>query len=226
MSALDATGPAEPQSQPRSIWRATLPMRWAVGLGALSGLVAAGAGSRIVMRLIALADPSSDGTFTDAEAIVGDFTAGGTFSLLALGTIAGVMAGPLYLGVRRWLPVPPAWNGTAYGVFTLLTVGNLLFDPNNADFQIFEPVLLVIALFSVLFFVNGLILAGLMDRLYPEPAYAHRARVSRAATSVLAIVCVIGAIGFAGGTLGMIDDEGTCLRAAGQGNGCAVYADP
>ena len=201
-------------------------MRWAVGLGALSGLVSAGVGSRIVMRLIALADPSSDGTFTDAEAIVGDFTLGGTFGLLALGAVAGIMGGLLYLGLRRWLPAPPAWNGAAYGVFTLLTVGNVLFDPGNADFQIFEPALLVIALFSLLFFVNGLLLAGLMDRLYPEPVYAHRPRVSRAVTSVLAIVCVIGAIGFVGGTLGMIEDEGTCLRAAGQGNGCAVFANP
>src|SRR5687768_9544666 len=112
MNSLDATTvPARQQSRPRSLWRATLPMRWAVGLGALSGLVAAGVGSRLVMRLIALADPATAGTFTDAKATVGDFTLGGTVGLLALGTIAGIMAGPLYLGLRRWLPVPPAWKG-------------------------------------------------------------------------------------------------------------------
>lgn len=84
----------------------------------------------------------------------------------------------------------------------------------------------MIALFSALFLVNGLLLAGLMDRFHPEPAYTHRPRISRAAASVLAIVCVIGAIGFAFGTAGMIEDEGTCLRAVGQGNGCAVSAGP
>jgi hypothetical protein len=43
---------------------------------------------------------------------------------------------------------------------------------------------------------------------------------------VLAVVCAIGAIGLAAGTAGMIEDEGTCLRAAGEGNGCAVAVNP
>ncbi len=209
----------------RGFWRASRPTRWAVSLGALSGLVAAGIGSRMVMRLIALVDSSSDGTFTDAKATVGEVTAEGTIGLLVLGTVAGAMGGLLYLGLRRWLPVPPAWNGIGYGVFTLLTVGNVLLDPGNVDFRIFEPVLLVVALFSLLFFINGLLLAGLMDRLHPEPVYRDRPRASRAVTGVLAAVCLLGAVGYVGGLLGMIEDEGTCLRAVGGGNGCAVPSD-
>ncbi len=104
------------------------------------------------------------------------------------------MGGLLYLGLRRWLPVLPAWKGVAFGVLTLVSVGNVLIDSGNLDFQIFEPVLLVVVLFSALFFVNGLLLAALMARWHPEPAYAHRPGVSRVAASVLVIVCVIGAI--------------------------------
>lgn len=207
-------------------WQRTLPLRWAVGLGALSGLVAAGVGSRVVMKLIALADPSTDGTFTDAEATVGEFTVAGTLSLLVLGTIAGVMGGLVYLGVRRWLPVPPAWKGVAFGLLTLVTVGNVLIDAGNVDFQIFEPVLLVVALFSALFLANGLLLAGLMDRFHPEPDYARRPTLSRAAETVIVTICLVGSIVFGGGLIGMIEDEGTCLRAAGQGNGCVVPAAP
>ena len=70
------------------------------------------------MRVIAVADSSTDGTSTDAEATVGDLTLGGTFSLLVLGTIAGVMAGPIYLGLRRWLPGAWTWKGVAFGVLT------------------------------------------------------------------------------------------------------------
>ena len=219
-------GTAEPADRPRPIWRVLIAAAWAVGLGALSGLVAGGIGGRIVMRLIALADPSSDGTFTDAKATVGEVTVDGTLTVLAFGAFAGAIAGLLYLGLRRWLPVPPAWNGVAYGGFTLVTAGLLFFDPSNADFQIFEPVLIVVVLFSALFFVNGLLLSGLMDRLHPEPRYAHSPRVTRAATGALAIVCVLGALGFAGSTIGMIEDSGTCLRAAGEGNGCALLAEP
>ncbi len=227
MAALDATlNELEPKSRARSAWSATRPMRWAAGLGGLSGLIAGGVGSRVAMRLIALADSSADGTFTDSKATVGEFTMGGTFGLLMLGTVAGVMGGLLYLGLRRWLPVPPAWNGMAFSVFTFVTVGFLLFDSANADFQIFEPVLLVIGLFSMLFFVNGLLLAALMDRFHPEPEYKARARVSRLVAGVLILITVAGLLAFVGSTLGMIEDEGTCLRAVGGGEGCAVRADP
>ena len=209
-----------------AVWQKTLPLRWAVGLGALSGLVAAGVGSRVVMKLIALADPSTDGTFTDVKATVGEFTVAGTLGLLVLGTMVGAMGGLVYLGLRRWLPVPAAWKGVAFGVLTLASVGNVVIDDGNVDFQIFEPVLLVVVLFSALFFVNGLLLAGLMARFHPEPAYAHRPWVSRAAVGVIVIVCVVGTIGLVGGTLGMIEDQGTCLRAVGGGEGCAVLAAP
>lgn len=108
-----------------TVWRATRPLRWAGGLGALSGLVAAGVGSRVVMKLVARA--------------------------------AGLEGGRL-------------------GVLTLVTVGNLLLDSGNA-------------------------------------------------ASVPAIVCAVGAVAFVGGTIGKVEDEGTCLRAVGGGEGCAVFAD-
>jgi hypothetical protein len=206
----------------RWLWRKSAPLRWATALGALAGLVSAGVGSRVVMRVIALFDPSADGATTDAEATVGEITFGGTLNLLLLGAIAGVMGGLAYLGVRRWLPVPAAWRGLAYGVVTLMTVGQLLFDRNNADFQIFEPVLLVIALFSLLFLINGLILVPLLDRFHPEPAYPPSLRVSRALAGVLALVCLLGFAAHAVTTVQMIDDEGSCLSARGGGAGCAV----
>ena len=203
-------------------WRMSAPLRGAVLAGAIAGVVAAGVGSRVVMRIIALADSETDGAFTDAEATVGEFTAGGTFSLLFLGIAAGVLGGLLYLGLRRWLWVAPVWRGPVYGLVTLLTVGNLLFDTNNADFQIFEPVLLVIALFSVLFFVNGLLLAPLADRIHPEPSYPSGARVPKVAAGLIVLVCLVGLAGLVDTTREMIDDSGTCLAAAGGGNGCAV----
>jgi hypothetical protein len=209
----------------RSVWRTSGPMRGAVTAGAIAGLISAGVGSRVTMRIIALADPDTDGVRTDAEATVGEFTLSGTIDLLMLGAIAGVMGGAVYLGMRRWLPVPNAWKGPAYGIFTLLTVGQLLFDTNHADFQIFEPVVLVIALFAVLFLVNGLILGPLMQRIHPEPSYRHSARVSRAAAGLVAIVCVVGAVGYADTIPTMLDDESTCLSARGGGNGCAVRPD-
>lgn len=204
-------------------WRLSTPLRRAIPIGALVGFFSAGVGSRLVMKITALVDQSTKGVNTDATATVGEFTLGGTFSLLALGTLLGVVSGLVYLGVRRWLPGPPAWHGVAFGLLTLFTLGNIILDPSNADFQIFEPILLVAALFAALFLVNGLILARLADRLHPEPDYAP----SRASRPVAGLLVVIGALGFVIMSLGIIDfvdKEGTCLSAIGEGNGCAVAA--
>ena len=93
---------------------------------------------------------------------------------------------------RGWLPVPTAWKGLTYGVVTLLTVGQLQFDRANPDFQIFEQVLMVLALFSLLFLVNGLLVGSLLGRFHPEPAYPRSVRVSRVVTGVIAVVCLLG----------------------------------
>jgi len=130
------------------------------------------------------------------------------------------MGGTLYLGVRRWPPVPAAWKWLAYAVLALATVGQLLFDQNNADFQIFEPVLMVIALFSVLFFLNGLIVSALVDRFHPEPAYSSSLRVSRAVTGIIVLVCVLGFAAHAASTMELVDEQGSCLSAKGGGLGC------
>jgi len=213
---------AAPRSFLRGIWRASAPMRGAVVSGAIAGVISGGVGSRVVMRIIALANPDADGVQTDSEATVGQITLDGTMTLLILGTIAGVMGGVVYLGVRRWLPVPTVWKGPAYGVLTLLTVGQLLFDRANPDFQIFEPVLIVLALFSLLFLVNGLLVSGLLGRFHPEPAYPSSLRVSRVVTGVIAVVCLLGVFAHTMTTVQMIDDEGSCLSAKGGGAGCAV----
>src|ERR1700675_5145711 len=136
MSVHDSLDTTPPVSRVRSAWGLSAPLRWAVALGALSGAISAGVGSRVVMRIIALTNPGSDGVNTDADATVGQITLGGTMSLLILGKIAGIMGGVVYLGLRRCLPVPAAWKGLAYGVVSLVTVGNLLFETTNADSQI------------------------------------------------------------------------------------------
>jgi hypothetical protein len=174
------------------------------------------------MRIIALVDADTDGALTDSSATVGEISLGGTASLLALGTAAGVLGGLLYLGLRRWLWVPQPWRGLAFGVVTLATIGQPVFDPANVDFQIFEPVLLVVLMFVALFLVNGLILARLMARIHPEPAYKPGKWLPAVASGGMGLVTAAGLVLIVGTTVTMIDDRGTCLSAAGGGTGCAV----
>ena len=208
-----------------AIARSLRPLGLATGSGAIAGVVSAGLGARLVMKIIALLDPSTEGALTDASATVGEFTIGGTIELLILGTILGAASGLFYLGLRRWLPVPPAWRGMAFGALTLVTVGHPLFDPANADFQIFEPVVVVVALFGALFLVNGILLAMLLDRFHTDPHYLKTSKVPRIAGAAIGLVFILGAFLFAGGTIGLIEDQGTCLSAVGHGKGCAIPAD-
>ena len=195
-----------------------------IGAGVLAGVVSAGVGGRVVMRVVAILDPSTDGAFTDSSATVGEFTIDGTIPLLVLGAVLGAVSGIVYLGLRRWLPCPTRWRGVTYGAFTLVTGGQIVFDPANADFQIFEPVIVAILLFTGLFFINGILLASLLDRWHPDPIYPNSRRVSRAVGGALAISIIAGSLLFLGVTIDHIEDEGTCLTAVGAGNGCAVAA--
>lgn len=202
--------------------RHSAPLRGMVVAGAISGFIAAGIGSRIVMRVIALLNDDRTGAMTDASVTVGTISVRGTLVLLVLGSIAGVLGGILYLGLRRWLWVPVWGRGPAYALVTLLTVGHLLFDPANVDFQMFEPPLAVIVLFAALFLVNGVILVALADRIHPEPAYPPSARVRAVAAGAIVLVSVVGFVGMVDTFRTIVADAGTCYSAAGGGNGCAV----
>lgn len=106
----------------------------------------------------------------------------------------------------------------------MFTVGHVLLDPANVDFQIFEPVVVVMALFAALFLVNGLILVLLADRIHPEPAYPVGTRAPRAAAGILALVCALGLVLMVDTVRTMVDDAGTCYSAVGGGEGCAALA--
>lgn len=205
------------------LWRFGKPMAVALGSGAVAAFFAAGLGSRTVMKIIALADPSTDGAQTDATATVGEFTTE-TFGLVIFGTFLGLLAGPVYLGLRRWLPGATKWHGLTFGVLTMFTAGVQVFDESNADFQIFEPILLAIGLFMALHLVNGPILAYLVDRFHPQPAYKESRRVTLGVRAAMGLAVVAGVVVMTATAINMVEDEGTCLSAAGEGNGCAVRA--
>ena len=66
----------------------------AAGLGA--GLIAAGAGGRLVMRMLALTSPDAERAITEAGATIGEITLEGTLSFLVFtGIPVGLAAGAL-----------------------------------------------------------------------------------------------------------------------------------
>lgn len=187
-------------------------MRGALAAGAIAGLIVLGVGSRIAMRLIFLADEGTDGVLTSDQFIVGEVTLD-TFNLFALGTFIGVLIAPIYLGMRRWLPVPKWMRGVGFGYGSLVTGGMLLINDDSVDFRIFEPAVLGIGLFALLFVLGGIVLGGLMDRFHPDPAYPASTQVPRVVGGLLVFIAVAGTAIFAFGTADLIDKEGTCIAS-------------
>ena len=120
--------------------------------GMIAGLLVAGLGGRLVMRVLAATSgDAAQGRATDAEEIVGEITLGGTIAfLIFVGLAAGVFAAVVYMLLRRALPSTAGPAGLLLGVVLLGTIGVIdPLSPDNVDFAILEPtwlaVLLVVA---------------------------------------------------------------------------------
>ena len=93
----------------RYLWNVNL----AMAAGVAAGVVAAGAGGRLVMRLLAVtAGDDAQGRITEAGQVVGQITAGGTVGFVVFTALFfGAATGGGYLLVRRWLPAGRAGAG-------------------------------------------------------------------------------------------------------------------
>src|SRR5688500_15983972 len=86
----------------RYLWSVTV----AVVSGIGSGILIAGAGGRLAMRLLAAtAGNEAQGRLTEADEIVGRITTGGSIGFIVFTALFfGAATGVLYLLIRRWLP--------------------------------------------------------------------------------------------------------------------------
>jgi hypothetical protein len=148
----------------RYLWYVTL----AVTSGLVAGILAAGAGGRLVMRLLAVtAGPDAQGRITEAEQLVGRITVGGTLGFIVFTTLFfGLASGMVYLLLHRWLP--GGWaGGLAYGALLLVVAATRL-EPlrrGNPDFDLVGPGWVSVATFALLVVFHGMLVAALAGRL-------------------------------------------------------------
>jgi hypothetical protein len=147
---------ADPATRPppglvvrRYLWHATLALTSGVG----AGILAAGAGGRLVMRLLAVtAGPRAQGQLTEAAEVVGRISVGGTIGFfLFVGVFTGLLSAAAYLLLRRWLPGGRA-GGLVFGALLLVVAGTRV-DPlrdNNPDFSLVGPPWLAVTAFVAL----------------------------------------------------------------------------
>ncbi len=153
-----------------------------IGAGLLAGVVAgatAGFGSRLVMFVVRLMNPSYNGVPTHSGAEVGSITLEGTLSLAVEGAFYGVPGALLYLIVRRWMPWDGFPKGLAYGCFMLIVAGPVVLDGRNYEFFRYVPTWVSVGLFALLYPLYGLVVAPVTERL----GQGARGRPSNAAVA-------------------------------------------
>jgi hypothetical protein len=142
-----------------------------VAAGTVAGVLAAGAGGRLVMRLLAVSSPQSHGKLTEGDAPIGEITLEGTVSVfLFAGAAAGTLSALLYVLVGSLLP-----RGRAGGVtlgLVLLVLAGARFDPlraDNFDFNLVGPDWLSLLSFAVLAVFQGMLMYAVAELMNLRP---------------------------------------------------------
>jgi hypothetical protein len=135
--------------------------------GILVGIIVGGLGSRLAMRVSAMAaDDFVQGVTTANGNRVGDITLDGTIGLIIFGSVfPGILGGLLYASVRPWLVRFGRWRGLVFGLGLLGLLGSLVLDQSNSDFVILRPAVLNVAMFAALFVVFGIAAVPMFDRV-------------------------------------------------------------
>ena len=184
----------------RYLWYLTL----AISSGVGAGILAAGAGGRLAMRLLAVtAGPTAQGRITEADQVVGRISAEGTLGFIVFtGLFFGAASGAAYLLLRRWLPGGRT-GGIAFGALLLVLAGTRLepLRPGNPDFDLVGPGWVSVAAFAALVLFHGMLLAALAGRLSravpllaltPRAIIAHVPLLLLALGSVALVAAIIG----------------------------------
>jgi hypothetical protein len=168
----------------------------ALAAGLTAGVLAAGAGGRLAMRLLALTSPQAEGSFTEAAEVVGEITAGGTVGFIVFaGLPAGFVSAVLYALVRPVLP-PGRAGGVILGLLLLLFAGTTIdpLRPDNLDFVLLGPDWLAVLAFTALAVFQGLVVTAVGARLDQQVSLPRRPRV--VAQAVIAVLTVVALPGF------------------------------
>jgi hypothetical protein len=155
--------PAATTAGQRYVWNVAA----AVGSGIGAGLLMAGAGGRLVMRLLAVtAGDGAQGRITEADEVVGRITVDGTIGFVVFTALFfGLATGVVYMLVRRWLPAGRL-GGLAYGALLLLIAATRI-EPlraDNPDFDLVGPSWLALLGFAALVLAHGMLVAALAAR--------------------------------------------------------------
>jgi hypothetical protein len=146
--------------------------------GAAVGIVIAGLGGRIVMRLAALIVPAASGAFTENGNRIGEITLSGSLGLILFaGLFFGLAGGTVWVVASPWIPWAGARRAILAAPIAVALSGVALVRGDNPDFRVLEHDAGIVALLLVLVAVAGssiALLDGWLERRLPRPTASAR----------------------------------------------------
>jgi hypothetical protein len=134
--------------------------------GIPTGVLVAGMGSRLAMLVLRLTSPESVlGVTSDDGFEIGRFTLGGTYNLLVLGAVVGVIGAGAYMAVRPWLLGPAWFRRCTVSAASGVVAGSMLIHADGIDFRVLKPTWLAVGLFVALPTLFGVVTSVATDRV-------------------------------------------------------------
>ena len=133
--------------------------------GIPAGVLVAGVGSRLAMLVLRVTSPDSVvGVTSDDGFEIGRFTLGGTYNLLMLGAVVGLIGAAAYRAVHPWLLGPPWFCRFTVAAGSGAVVGSMLIHADGIDFRVLQPTWLAVGLFVALPSLFGAVIGVVVDR--------------------------------------------------------------
>jgi hypothetical protein len=159
--------------------------------GLIAGVLVAGIGGRLVMRLAALLVPESLGRFTENGNRIGDITAGGTFALiLFIGLFVGLVGGSLWVTMRPWLPDAAGLRAIVSIPIAIALGTKGLVEGANPDFRVLGGSEVVVASLVTLVALYGPVIV--LADVWLEARLPHAAQDDRRVVQSYGAVTLLG----------------------------------
>lgn len=164
-------------------------LRVLVVAGVGAGVVLVGVGSRLAMFALRATSPDHVvGIQSDDDFTIGKFTLSGTYNLLLIGAVVGIIGAVAYRVVAPWLIGPSWFRRVTVGAGAGAVVGSMLVHPDGIDFRVLEPTWFAIALFVALPALFGAGIGPVVDRVQDPASWTARGR-TRFILPIVLVAC-------------------------------------
>jgi len=150
-------------------------MRVITVAGITVGFLIAGGVSRLAMLLIRVTSPERvNGLQSDDDFTIGEVTLAGTYNLLVLGAVVGIIGVGAYRIVRPWLIGPQWFRRLTTGLGAGIVAGSMLIHRDGVDFTVLKPTWLAIGLFIAVPALFGIAMGWVVDSVARPESWTAR----------------------------------------------------